>query len=149
VVEQALTERAVRCATGGGAAGAARRVRALALVTVVALVSLLPWVHFSVGGAEAHACCLDAAAREACGADAAAGAQPAARVAAAGRPSGDACWICHMLASLLQDHARLVVASAVAAPVQRWVWLSRPPVQAPAHLHVFPACRAQAPPAAA
>ena len=115
------------------------RLRAGALALVFAVYSLLPWFHVMTAGSDhaGHGC----------------GYQVTSEATARGVPvltvqatdAADSCWVCQSLISLLQHNARTEAAAFISFPPSS-LYVARAP-HAPVLLQIFPASRAQAPPA--
>ncbi|MDD4017648.1 MAG: hypothetical protein PHV28_06855 [Kiritimatiellae bacterium] len=117
------------------------RLKAGALALVFSVFSLLPWFHVMTAGTghSGHGCCRQVTAES-----------PARGVPAPALQDADAsdsCWVCRGLISLLQHNERTGAAAfAVLSPASAYI--PRAP-HAPALVQIFPASRAQAPPARA
>ena len=115
------------------------RLKAGTLALAFAFYSLLPWFHVITSDAShaGHGCCHQAASTVPVGPFPVMDQETAA--------AADTCWICQSLVSLLQ-HNEPAVSSAGVGPSPSSSYLARVP-HAPVIVHIYPASRAQAPPA--
>jgi len=118
------------------------RLKAGTLALVFAVYALLPWLHVMTASSDpaGHGCCHPIS-------SAASDRSAPVALAVQAADASDTCWVCQSLLSLLQHNARSEAATLISFPPSSSS-VARAP-HAPALLQIFPASRAQAPPARA